>query len=246
MQSITFNPVTISRLNYNETNTTKEEANPIEQRDYQMTGADILASQNSLMLNKTEDTILNDSIPEYNKDIVADEADGHFSYSLRNNPEGFYLKNGAKINNFLRKGELESIPEQEEDVPDMFKELVEEDINEKKDFNRAIVDSVEILDSMMESKTTEPMIVYRYAPTKWLDTAIDEKVKDAGFFSTVNDKDSIPREYNDSEDKTCFEVWIPEGTPYLDLTDKGDHEMLFPRGKEFKILDDKSLEMVEE
>ena len=78
MQSITFNPVTISRLNYNETNTTKEEANPVEQRDYQMTGADILASQNSLMLNKTEDTILNDSIPEYNKDIVADEADGHF------------------------------------------------------------------------------------------------------------------------------------------------------------------------
>lgn len=242
MQSITFNPVTISRLNYNQTNMTKEENNSVEQRDYQMTGADILASQNSAMLNKTGQIDEGKSIPEYDKNIVADEAEGNYSYSLRNNPEGFYIKNGAKINNFLRKGELEPIPEQEEDVPEMFRELVEQDINEKKDFNRAIVDSVEILDSMMESKTTEPMIVFRNAPKLWLNTAIDGKVKDAGFFSTVNVKDGMPKD----NDKTCFEVWIPEGTPYLDLTDKGDHEMLFPRGREFKVLDDKSLEMIEE
>lgn len=245
MQSITFNPVTINRLNYNEANTTKGEKNPVGQRDYQMLGADILASQNVVMLNKTNQTDGENGIPEYDKNIVADEPEGHYSYSLRNNPEGFYIKNGAKINNFLRKGELEPIPEQEEDVPEMFRELVEQDIDEKKDFNRAIVDSVEILDSMMESKTTEPMIVFRNAPKLWLDTAIDGKVKDAGFFSTVNDKDGISNEYEGSEDKTCFEVWIPEGTPYLDLTDRGEHEMLFPRGREFKVLDDKSLEMIE-
>ena len=152
MQSITFNPVTINRLNYNEANTTEGEKNPVGQRDYQMLGADILANQNLVMLNKTNQTDGENGIPEYDKNIVADEPEGHYSYSLRNNPEGFYIKNGAKINNFLRKGELEPIPEQEEDVPEMFRELVEQDIDEKKDFNRAIVDSVEILDSMMESK----------------------------------------------------------------------------------------------
>ena len=73
MQSITFNPVTINRLNYNEANTTKGEKNPVGQRDYQMLGADILASQNLVMLNKTNQTDGENGIPEYDKNIVADE-----------------------------------------------------------------------------------------------------------------------------------------------------------------------------
>lgn len=243
MQGITLNPTTLNRFNYN--NKTASEAKTKEQENrYSVTGAMILANQNmAFMSKKTNDTNSN-GIPKYDKSLVADEAEGHYSYFLRNNPEEFYVRNGFQINNFLRNGVLEPITETEDDVPDVFKEIVAKDVREKKDYNRAIVDSVEILDSMMIDKTTEPMIVYRYAPTSWLDTVNNGIIKDKGFFSTTLVKGSSLEAYVDPNNKTCFEVLVPAGMPYIDLTDQGEYEMLFPRGLEFSVLDNKSLEML--
>ena len=243
MQGITLNPVTIRKFNYNNSNVSKEVKND-QNNKYTASGAMILANQNIAFMSKKPLAKDDNGIPKYDKKLVADEAEGHYSYYLRNNPEEFYVRNGFQINNFLRNGVLDPILETEEDVPDIFKEIVAQDVSEKKDYNRAIVDSVEILDSMMLDKTTEPMIVYRYAPTSWLDTAEDGIIKDDGFFSTTMVKGGTLEGYVDPNNKTCFEVWVPEGTPYIDLTDKGEYEMLFPRGLEFSVLDNKSLEML--
>ena len=243
MVGITLNPVTLNRLNYNKANVSNRSIDNQEKKCTAL-GAMILANQNIAFMSKKSGETDGNNIPKYDASIVADEAEGHNSYFLRNNPEGFFIKYGSKVNNFLRNGELEPILEREEDVEDVFKEMVANDVREKKDFNRAIVDSVEILDLMMVDKTTEPMVVYRYAPTSWLNTAEDGIVKDAGFFSTTTEKDSVIDDYAGMDDKTCFEVWIPEGTSYLDLTDRGGCEMLFPRGLEFSVLDNKTLELL--
>lgn len=239
MQAITSNPVTVNRLHYN----SFKQAEPVSQQkesNYTASGAMILANQNIAFMSKKADS----GLPKYDKKIVADEAEGHYSYFLRNNPEEFYVRNGFQINNFLRNGVLEPILETEDDVADIFKELVAQDVREKKDYNRAIVDSVEILDSMMVEKTNEPMIVYRYAPTSWLDTEEEGIIKDKGFFSTTTVKGGTLEGYVDAKNKTCFEVLVPEGTPYIDLSDRGEYEILFPRDMEFRILDNKSLEML--
>lgn len=245
MQGIVFNPTTINRFNYNSQRFAIEPDEPSKEQDSASAalGAAILANQNIAFMSKQADEADEKGLPKYDKSLVADEAEGHFSYYLRNNPEEFYIRNGVKINNFLRKGELEPILETEDDVDDIFKNMVAGEVREKKDYNRAIVDSVEILDSMMMDKTTEPMVVYRYAPASWLNTAKDGVVKDDGFFSTTTVKGDMIEDV-DSKDRICFEVWIPEGTPYVDLTDRGQYEMLFPRGKEFSVIDSNSLEML--
>lgn len=243
MQEITLNPVTLNRLNYNIKKVSEESTNN-QERGYTASGAMILSDQNLAFIIKKTVAKDDNGLPKYDKKLVADEAEGHYSYYLRNNPEGFFIKNGANINNFLRTGELEPILETEDDVEDIYKELVAKDVREKKDYNRAIVDSVEILDDMMVDVTKEPMVVYRYAPTSWLDTADNGIIKDDGFFSTTTEKGGAIEDYLDMEDRTCFEVWIPAGIPYLDLTDRGECEMLFPRGLEFSVLDNNSLEML--
>ena len=238
MQAITLNPMA-NKIHYNRVKH-NESVQQSKESNYTASGAMILANQNIAFMAKAPDK----NIPDYNKDIVANEAEGHFSYFLRNNPEEFYVRNGSKINEFLRNGALEPILETEDDVDDIFKEIVAQDVREKKDYNRAIVDSIEILDSMMVEKTKEPMVVYRYAPTSWLDTAKDGKIKDTGFFSTTTVKGKVSEDDLKAMNKTCFEVWIPENTPYIDLTYHGDDEMLFPRGQEFSVIDNKSLEML--
>lgn len=238
MQGIILNPTTLNRLNYTNGKTPQKTSKEQENK-YTTSGAMILANQNLAFLSKKSLETDDNGIPKYDKSIVADEAEGHYSYSLRNNPEGFFVLNGVKINDFLRNGELEPILETEDDVDDIYKDMVANDVREKKDYNRAIVDSVEILDSMMVDETNEPMVVYRYAPTTWLDTAKDGVIKDDGFFSIT----TVKSKALEGSDKTCFEVWIPENTPYIDLEEKGESEMLFPRGSEFKIIDDKTLEM---
>ena len=117
--------------------------------------------------------------------------------------------------------------------------MVASDVREKKDYNRAIVDSVEILDSMMIDETKDSMVVYRYAPTSWLDTAKNGVIKDDGFFSTT----TVKSKALEGDNITCFEVWVPEKTPYIDLEEKGEFEMLFPRGSEFNVLDNTTLEL---
>ena len=235
MNAVNFNPI---RVNYTQQNVSKplNKASISESKKFSFAGANILANQNIAFMSKNTDDMK--SLPNYDKSIVADEPEGHYSYFLRNNPEAFYLKNGTKINNFLRTGELEPINEDMDDVPEKYRKFLEKDINEKKDYNRSIVDSVEILDSMMESKMDDAMVVYRYAPADWVKTAKDGKLKDEGFFATFDVRDE---HFESDKGNTCYEVWIQEGTPYLDLANK--NERLFPRGRSFDVLDDKSLVM---
>ena len=235
MNTINFNPI---RVNYLQQNVSKplNKVSVPENKEFSFAGANILANQNIAFMSKNSDDIK--PLPDYDKSIVADEPEGHYSYSLRNNPEAFYLKNATKINNFLRTGDLEPIDVDMDGIPDKYRKYLEKDINEKKDFNRSIVDSVEILDSMMESKMDDAKVVFRYAPTDWVKTAKDGKIKDAGFLATFDTKD---KRYEADKDSTCYEIWIHKGTPYLDLAN--ENERLFPRGCTFDVIDDKSLVM---
>ena len=108
MQGITFNPVTSNRLQYGNAKVTGE-LKQEKTNNYPVSGAMILANQNIAFMSKKTVETDDNGIPKYDKTLVADEAEGHYSYSLRNNPEGFFVMNGVKINNFLRNGELEPI-----------------------------------------------------------------------------------------------------------------------------------------
>lgn len=250
MQAITINPIKTNNLSSHK-NVTKQTIESAK-TGYSMKGANILANQNIAFMSikkppKSEEEfsgVESLPLPEYDKDLVADEPEGHFSFYLRNNPEAFYVNNKQQINKFLKSGALDPILEREEDVDPKFRELVREDVNKVKDYNRAIVDSVGILDSLMMERTTEPIVLYSHAPKSWMETAKDGKLKTDGFFPTSLSRNGLRDSTSNPKNTSYFEVWIPENMPYIDLTDKGELEMLFPRGLEFKIIDDKSLEMV--
>ncbi len=164
---------------------------------------------------------------------------------LRRNPKGFYLECGKDVNNFLRRGEFESLPTIEDDMPEVFKEYITRQIQEKKDYNRTILESIDILDNQMNSRTTKPITVYRDAPASWLKSANDGILTDAGYLSTSTERGaSMEGVISNGADNMTYEIRVKAGTPYWDLTDTMEKEMLFPRGCQFRIISDGVLEMI--
>ena len=111
-------------------------------------------------------TSLLKSLESYiSKDIPVNSSEYNF---LKRNPLGYYLESGKEVNKFLRSGKFDNILIITDDVPEVLKPILQRQNEEKKELNRVILESIPILDSKFNSKTTEPMVVFRDAPKQWL------------------------------------------------------------------------------
>lgn len=187
-------------------------------------------------------------IPEYSKELVGEasvELNEYYAF-LKRSPENFYLENGKEINRFLRNGELKELPTITDDMPESLKTVLGHKIAENKDYNRAIIESIDVLDSMMTSRTTKPMTVYRDAPASWLNTAKDGIIKDEAFLSTS----TVPGASlegligSNAHLNKRYQIRVPENFPYLDLTYTSEKEMLLPRGLSFRVIANDILEVI--
>ena len=107
-------------------------------------------------------TSLLKSLESYiSKDIPVNSSEYNF---LKRNPLGYYLESGKEVNKFLRSGKFDNILIITDDVPEVLKPILQRQNEEKKELNRVILESIPILDSKFNSKTTEPMVVFRDAP----------------------------------------------------------------------------------
>ena len=187
-------------------------------------------------------------IPEYSKELVGEASvklNEYYAF-LKRNPKNFYLENGKEINKFLRNGELKELPTITDDMPESIKTLFVHEIVKNKDYNRAIVESVSVLDSMMTSRTTKPMTVYRDAPASWLKTAKNGIIKDEAFLSTS----TVPGASiegmlgSNAHLNKRYKILLPENFPFLDLTYTSEKEMLLPRGLSLRVIADDILEVI--
>lgn len=244
MQAYVVSPIKTHRYNYiNHANKNNVTATNNENYTKFPSGLEQLAKQNIVFLSKKDRENDLTTLPKYDKNLVGNEAEGHFSFYLRNNPEKFYYKNDKEINNFLRTGYLPPVEEDEEyHLSDLFKDFVENEIAAKKDYNLAIVDSVDILDSMMTSKTSDIMVLSTKATDDWEEVEAGDVIGERGYFEAV-DISRLSKE-DAQEYKDAVEVIVPEGTPYMEIDKKGKQLMVFPRGMKYLVLDEKNVEML--
>jgi hypothetical protein len=153
-----------------------------------------------------------------------------------------YLECGMDINRFLRSGEFYNHQFRNKRIPmeipdDNFKAYTLTLIKEAKEANRRIIDSIDNLDiATQSSRTTEPMVVYRDAPTAWLDTAKDGKLVDRGYCSTSTERGASMEGMLSKEPTMTYEIELDANMPFLDLTHTTEKEMLLPRNLEFEII----------
>lgn len=244
MQAYIAGPIKTLRYNYtNYANKNNVTTSNDENCTKFPSGLEQLAKQNIVFLSKNDKENDLTTLPKYDKNLVGKEAEGHFSFYLRNNPEKFYYKNDKEINKFLRTGYLPPVEEDEEyHLSDLFKDFVENEIAAKKDYNLAIVDSVDILDSMMTSKTSDVMVLSTKATDDWEKSIAGDVVGERGYFEAV-DISKLSKE-DAKEYKDATEVIVPEGMPYMEIDKKGKPIMVFPRGMKYLVLDEKNVEML--
>lgn len=164
---------------------------------------------------------------------------------MKRNPRGFYLECGREVNKFLRTGTFD-LPVVSDDLSPALRKYLESQIAEKKAFNRTIIESLDVLDAQITSKTSEPMIVYRDAPRQWMDTAKDGILTDAGYLSTSTERGaSMEGLICNGADNFTYEIRLPKGTPFWDLTDTAEKEMLLQRGCKFKFIENGVLELIQ-
>ena len=178
--------------------------------------------------------------------VSAEIPEGFDTYEfLKRNPDGFYLEYGKEVNNFLRRGDFEKLPEVPSDMSESFKKLLLKQNEEKMQLNRTILESIEIMDSKITSKTTKPMTVYRDAPDSWMRKAKDGILTDKAYLSTSTEKGASMEGVisNGSKNRT-YEIRLPEGTSYWDFTDTAEKEMLLGRNCKFKVISDYVLELI--
>ena len=185
---------------------------------------------------------------QYDAALVAEEIpdDSSIYGFMKRNIRGFYLENGREINTFLRTGELKATPVIDESMPPALKKYAESEIKETKEYNRAIVDSIERLESTITTRAEKPMTLYRDAPASWLDTAENGILTDKAFCSTSVTPGASMEGIIGSNSylNKRYEIRIPEGTPFLDLRHTSEREVLLPRNCKFKIIGENILELI--
>lgn len=164
---------------------------------------------------------------------------------MKRNPRGFYLEYGREVNKFLRKGTFEDLPMVDESMSPQLRKYFQSQIAEKKELNRTIVESLEVMDSKMTSRTTEPMTVYRDAPKQWMDKVKDGILTDSAYVSTSTERGaSMEGIICNGADNFTYEIRLPKGTPFWDMTDTAEKEMLLPRNSKFKVIGPGVLELI--
>lgn len=197
---------------------------------------------------------LNESVSDYcadayyslnnvSKDIPVNNSEYQF---LDRNPIGFYLEYGQEINTFLRSGKLNELPTIVDDMPSSLVEYLKKCAQDIKGKNRAIVDSVKMLDEKMTSVTTEPVTVYRDAPASWLSTAKNGILEDKAFCSTSIEAGASMEGLigNNAAQNIRYKIRIPKGATFLDLTHTYEKEMLLPRNSKFRVINNDTLELI--
>ena len=176
------------------------------------------------------------------KDIPVNSSEYIF---LKRNPLGYYLECGKEVNKFLRSGKFDNIRIITDDVPEGLKPILQRQNEEKKEFNRIIIESIPILDSKFNSKTTEPMVVFRDAPKSWIDTVKAGILHDNAYISTSIEKGaSMEGIISNGADNFTYEIRLPKGTPFWDLTRTPEKEMVLSRDSNFKVLGQGVLELI--
>lgn len=188
-------------------------------------------------------TSLLKSLESYiSKDIPVNSSEYIF---LKRNPLGYYLECGKEVNKFLRSGKFDNIRIITDDVPDGLKPILQRQNEEKKEFNRIIIESIPILDSKFNSKTNEPMVVFRDAPKSWIDTVKAGILHDNAYISTSTEKGaSMEGIISNGADNFTYEIRLPKGTPFWDLTRTPEKEMVLSRDSNFKVLGQGVLELI--
>ncbi len=188
-------------------------------------------------------TSLLKSLESYiSKDIPVNSSEYNF---LKRNPLGYYLESGKEVNKFLRSGKFDNILIITDDVPEVLKPILQHQNEEKKELNRIILESIPILDSKFNSKTTEPMVVFRDAPKSWMDTVKGGILHDNAYISTSTEKGaSMEGIISNGADNFTYEIRLPKGTPFWDLTHTPEKEMVIPRNSNFKVLGHGVLELI--
>lgn len=185
---------------------------------------------------------------QYDATLVAQEipVDSSVYNFMKRNIRGFYLENGKEINSFLRTGKLKAIPVIDENTPPALKKYIESQTAEIKNYNRAIVDSIEAIDAQITSRAEKPMVLYRDAPASWLNTAENGIITDKAFCSTsVTPGASMEGIIGSNAHlNKLYKIRIPEGTPFMDLRHTSEQEVLLPRNCRFKIIDGNTLELI--
>lgn len=209
---------------------------------------DSVSKNQNRALNVTEEIQDIKNKIQYDTAMVAQEmpVDSSDYDFMKRNIKGFYLENGKEINSFLRTGKLKDIPVVDENMPPALKKYAESQIVEIKNYNRAIVDSIEAIDAKMTSRAEKPMTLYRDAPASWLDTAENGILTDKAFCSTsVTPGASMEGIIGSNAHlNKRYEIRIPEGTPFLDLRHTSEQEVLLPRNCKFKIVGENVLELI--
>lgn len=182
---------------------------------------------------------------DFDSSLVCQEIPiGDYTYSyLKSNPKGFYLEFGQLVNEFLRTGKLKPVVTIENDLSESLRGILESQNKEAQILNRSIIDSIDMLDNQMTSKTVGEMTVYRYAPQSWLNSAKDGVISDSAFLSTSTEPGASLEGIigsNASQNK-LFVIHLKKDTPFCDFTYTSEKEMLLPRNCQFKIQPDGSL-----
>ncbi len=164
---------------------------------------------------------------------------------LKRNPLGFYMEYGKEMNKFLRSGTFEPLPELTDDVPEFLRKYISDQIVETMNLNRTIFESVEVLKSKITSKTNSPMIVWRDAPKSWMDAAKNGQLIDDAFLSVSTEKGaSLEGVISNGADNFTYEIHLPSGVDYWDLTHTAEKEMVLLPGRRFEILSPGVLKLV--
>ncbi len=177
------------------------------------------------------------------KNIPVDSSDYIF---LMRNPLGYYLECGKDVNKFLRTGSFDNIHDVDfSEIPESLRKIFQQQLAEKKEYNRTILESIPILDSKFSSKTSEPMVVFRDAPKSWMDTAQGGILHDNAYISTSTERGaSMEGMLSNGADNFTYEIRLPKGTSFWDLTHTQEKEMVIPRNSDFKIVGNGILELI--
>lgn len=211
-----------------------------------------LKVENSEKLTKTLDCLASISfgslyskitpgIPKHLEKLMSAEIPVDFDVYkfMKTNPTGFYLRYGRDVNMFLRRGTFDPVPEfKEDDVPEVIRGYVKKELYKRKCVNRTIFESIKVLDSMISSKTTEPMVVYRDAPKSWMKSAENGFLTDKAYcsVSTVRGASAEGIVSNGSDNFT-YQIYLPANTSFADLRSFGEAEMVLGRNSVFKIIE---------
>ena len=244
LNSIGFNTLSPVKYNLGSKNV------PLSKKSLEQNNSDLLINSLNCMgaisFGSLQSSLNKLSLKGLEKFISNDLSSNNIAYGfLLRNPKGFYLESGRDVNKFLRSGSFDNIPEITDGMSQGIRQYMEAKIADAKDFNRAIVESINIFDSKFTSKTTEPMTVYRDAPRQWMNTAKNGILTDAAYLSTSTERGaSMEGIICNGADNFTYEIRLPTGTPFWDLTDTAEKEMLLQRGGKYKIIGNGVLELI--